>query len=172
MQSVRSAPSAPSGSQWSLASGVLECVPWNDRMPILLQPCAAVPEGTVSFYQPITDARFANRLYSDRGGHVYDGGSAQQHPRSMRLPLLDRHLGRVPPLVVGRLRRRTPTDQAPRHRLARTRSAQRGDMDCRPGHRMRPVHVPRGLRQGPERHHDTRLRIPVRSSLIRPDDGR
>jgi hypothetical protein len=46
---------------------VLEYVSWNDRMPILLQPCGAVPKGTAPFYRLITDARFANSLYSDWG---------------------------------------------------------------------------------------------------------
>ena len=53
-------------AKW-LASGVLEFVAWNDRMPILLQPCGAVPKGTAPFYRLITDARFANKLYSDWG---------------------------------------------------------------------------------------------------------
>jgi hypothetical protein len=53
-------------AEW-LASGVLESVAWNDRLPILLQPCGAVPKGTAPFYQLITDARFANKLYSDWG---------------------------------------------------------------------------------------------------------
>jgi hypothetical protein len=53
-------------AKW-LASGVLEYVAWDDRMPILLQPCGAVPKGTASFYRLITDARFANKFYSDWG---------------------------------------------------------------------------------------------------------
>ena len=53
-------------AKW-LASGVLEYVAWNDRMPILLQPCGAVPKGSAPFYRLITDARFANKLYSDWG---------------------------------------------------------------------------------------------------------
>jgi hypothetical protein len=53
-------------SQW-LVSGVLEYVAWDDRMPILLQPCGAVPKGTAPFYHLITDARFANKFYSDWG---------------------------------------------------------------------------------------------------------
>ena len=36
-------------------------------MPVLLQPCGAVPKarakGTAPFYRLITDARFANWLY-------------------------------------------------------------------------------------------------------------
>ncbi len=39
----------PSG-QW-LASGVLKYVAWDDRMPVLLQPCGAVPKGTAPFYR-------------------------------------------------------------------------------------------------------------------------
>ena len=35
-------------AKW-LASGVLEYVAWDDRMPILLQPCGAVPKGTAPF---------------------------------------------------------------------------------------------------------------------------
>ena len=53
-------------AKW-LATGVLEYVAWDDRMPVLLQPCGAVPKGTAPFYRLITDARFANRLYSDWG---------------------------------------------------------------------------------------------------------
>jgi hypothetical protein len=53
-------------AKW-LASGVLEYVAWDDRMPILLQPCGAVPKGTAPFYCLITDARFANKFYSDWG---------------------------------------------------------------------------------------------------------
>ena len=53
-------------AKW-LASGVLEFVAWDDRMPILLQPCGAVPKGTAPFYRLITDARFANKFYSDWG---------------------------------------------------------------------------------------------------------
>ena len=44
----------------------LKCAAWDDRMPVLLQPCGAV-QGTAPFYGPITDARFANLLYSDWG---------------------------------------------------------------------------------------------------------
>ncbi len=36
-------------------------------MPVLLQPCGAVPKGTAPFYRLITDARFANKFYSDWG---------------------------------------------------------------------------------------------------------
>jgi hypothetical protein len=53
-------------AKW-LATGVLEYVGWDDRMPVLLQPCGAVPKGTAPYYRLITDARFANRLYSDWG---------------------------------------------------------------------------------------------------------
>ncbi len=53
-------------AKW-LAPGVLEYVAWNDRLPILLQPCGSVPKGTAPFYRLITDARFANKLYSDWG---------------------------------------------------------------------------------------------------------
>ena len=51
-------------AKW-LATGVLEYVAWNDRMPVLLQPCGAVPKGTAPFYRLITDARFDNEIYSD-----------------------------------------------------------------------------------------------------------
>jgi hypothetical protein len=44
---------------------VLEYVAWDDKMPILLQPCGAVPKGTAPFYRLITDARFNNKFYSD-----------------------------------------------------------------------------------------------------------
>ena len=53
-------------AKW-LASGVLEYVGWDDRMPVLLQPCGAVPKGTAPFYRLITDARFANKMYSEWG---------------------------------------------------------------------------------------------------------
>ena len=61
----------PSG-RWArhckwLVTGVLAYAAWDDRMPVLLQPCGAVPKGTAPFYGPITDARFANLLYSDWG---------------------------------------------------------------------------------------------------------
>ena len=53
-------------AKW-LATGVLEYVGWDDRVPILLQPCGAVPKGTAPFFRLITDARFANKFYSDWG---------------------------------------------------------------------------------------------------------
>jgi hypothetical protein len=40
-------------AKW-LASGVLEYVAWDDRMPILLQQCCAVPKGTAPFPWPVT----------------------------------------------------------------------------------------------------------------------
>jgi hypothetical protein len=36
-------------------------------MPILLQQCGAVPKGTAPFYRLTTDARLANKFYSDWG---------------------------------------------------------------------------------------------------------
>jgi hypothetical protein len=53
-------------AKW-LAQGILEYVEWDDRQPVLLQPCGAVPKGSAPFYRLITDARFGNRLYSDWG---------------------------------------------------------------------------------------------------------
>ncbi len=60
-------------AKW-LAQGVLEYVEWarDDRQPVLLLPCEAVPKGSAPFYRRmmmtrITDARFCNRLYSDWG---------------------------------------------------------------------------------------------------------
>ena len=50
-------------AKW-LATGVLEYVAWNDSMPVLLQQCGAVPKGTAPFFRLITDARFANEMYS------------------------------------------------------------------------------------------------------------
>ncbi len=50
-----------------LASGVLEYVGWDVRVPVLLQPCGAVPKGTAPFHRLITDARFANSMYADWG---------------------------------------------------------------------------------------------------------
>ena len=49
------------------ASGVLEYVGWDVRVPVLLQPCGAVPKGTAPFHRLITDARFANSMYADWG---------------------------------------------------------------------------------------------------------
>ena len=53
-------------AKW-LAQGVLEYVQWDDRQPVLLQPCGAVPKGTAPFFRLITDARFGNGMYSDWG---------------------------------------------------------------------------------------------------------
>ena len=53
-------------AKW-LAQGVLEYVHWDDRRPVLLQPCGAVPKGSAPFYRLITDARFGNTMYSDWG---------------------------------------------------------------------------------------------------------
>ena len=53
-------------AKW-LAQGVLEYVEWDDRQPVLLQPCGAVPKGSAPFYRLITDARYGNRMYSDWG---------------------------------------------------------------------------------------------------------
>ena len=38
---------------------------WDDTQPVLLQPCGAVPKGSVPFYRLITDARFGNMMYRD-----------------------------------------------------------------------------------------------------------
>ena len=48
-----------------LVTGVLEYAAWADRMPVLLQPCGAVPKGTAPFYLLTADARFPERLYLD-----------------------------------------------------------------------------------------------------------
>ena len=56
----------PAIAKW-LASGVLEYVSWDDRLPVLLQSGGAVPKGTAPFYRLITDARFGNSMYSDWG---------------------------------------------------------------------------------------------------------
>ena len=53
-------------AKW-LAQGILEYVEWDDRQPVLLQPCGAVPKGSAPFYRLITDARYGNRMYSDWG---------------------------------------------------------------------------------------------------------
>ena len=53
-------------AKW-LAQGVLEYVCWDDRQPVLLQPCGAVPKSSAPFYRLITDARHCNKLYSDWG---------------------------------------------------------------------------------------------------------
>ncbi len=57
---ARAAP-GPIMAKW-LAQGVLEYVEWDDRQPVLLQPCGAVPKGSAPFYRLITDARFGNRM--------------------------------------------------------------------------------------------------------------
>ena len=62
-------------AKW-LATGVLEYVAWNDRMPVLLQPCGAVPKGTAPFYRLITNARFANEMYSYWGVSYTTGSVA------------------------------------------------------------------------------------------------
>ena len=46
---------------------MLEYVGWNDRVPLLLQQCWAVPKGTAPFYRLITDARRANAMYANWG---------------------------------------------------------------------------------------------------------
>ena len=69
-------------AKW-LAQGVLEYVQWDDRYPVLLQPCGAVPKGTAPFYRLITDARFGNSMYSD-WGVTYSSAAdlcAALHPR-------------------------------------------------------------------------------------------
>ena len=53
-------------AKW-LTQGVLEYVQWDDRQPVLLQPCGAVPKGSPPFYRLITDARYGNKMYSDWG---------------------------------------------------------------------------------------------------------
>ena len=57
---------APVIAKW-LATGALEYVGRNDRVPTLLQPCGAVRKGTAPFYRLISDARFANKFHSDWG---------------------------------------------------------------------------------------------------------
>ena len=49
-------------AKW-LTQGVLEYVQWDDRQPVLLQPCGAVPKGSAPFYRLITDARYGNKMY-------------------------------------------------------------------------------------------------------------
>jgi hypothetical protein len=63
---VAQAALGPIIAKW-LAQGVLEYVQWDDRQPVLLQPCGAVPKGTAPFFRLITDARFGNTMYSDWG---------------------------------------------------------------------------------------------------------
>ena len=53
-------------AKW-LASGALKYVSWDDRVPVQLQPCGAVPKGTVPFYRLITDARHTKAMYADWG---------------------------------------------------------------------------------------------------------
>ena len=69
-------------AKW-LAQGVLEYVQWDDRQPVLLQPCGAVPKGTAPFFRLITDARYGNSMYSD-WGVTYSSAAdlcAALHPR-------------------------------------------------------------------------------------------
>ena len=61
-------------AKW-LATGVLEYVGWDDRVPVLLQPCGAVPKGTAPFYRVITDARSHPTC-------TLSGASRTQRPRS------------------------------------------------------------------------------------------
>ena len=63
-------------AKW-LASDVLEYVSWNDRMPILLQPCGAVPKGTAPFYRLITDARRRPRSTASAPASKGDAPSAK-----------------------------------------------------------------------------------------------
>ena len=63
-------------AKW-LAEGVLEYVAWDDRVPVLLQPCGAVPKGSAPFFRLITDARFANPMYSEWGGLLHVSSTAQ-----------------------------------------------------------------------------------------------
>ena len=65
----------PVTAKW-LVTGVLEYVAWVERMPVLLQPCGAVPKGTAPFYRLITNARFANEMYSYWGVSYTTGSVA------------------------------------------------------------------------------------------------
>lgn len=69
-------------AKW-LAQGVLEYVQWDDRQPVLLQPCGAVPKGTAPYFRLITDARFGNSMYSDWGVTYTSAADlcAALHPR-------------------------------------------------------------------------------------------
>ncbi len=73
-------------AKW-LASGV-EFVAWDNRMPILLQPCGAVPKGSAPFNRLITDARFANKLYSD-WGVAYTTASSTLNQCDFHFPISD-----------------------------------------------------------------------------------
>ena len=86
------------------------------------------------------------------GGDVHLSRAAQQHAEPVRLSLLHRHFSRIPLVAVGWLRGRAAADQAADHHVPRPLAAQRGDMERRDGQRLCSVYVPRGLRQGPERH--------------------
>jgi hypothetical protein len=95
-----------------VVSGVLEHVAWDDRTPILLQPCGAVLKGSAPFYRLITDAQFANKLYSDWG--VTYTTEAQL---SSTLTRCDSHfsrrlLRRLSLGPLGRVQRRAPPDTA------------------------------------------------------------
>ena len=71
---VAQAALGPIIAKW-LTQGVLEYVQWDDRQPVLLQPCGAVPKGTAPFFRLITDARFGNSTYSDLGGVNYSSAA-------------------------------------------------------------------------------------------------
>ncbi len=82
------------------------------------------------------------------GGYVYHSRAAQQHAERVRLPLFCRHIRRLPlgaqeGVVASFARSDGPSS------LLRGR-----DLDRRAGQWVHAVHVPRGLRQGPERNCD------------------
>ncbi len=121
----------------------------NDRMPILLQPCGAVPKGSAPFYRLITDARFANKLYSDWG--VTYTTAAQLSSTLIRcdfhfsVDISDAyHLA----LWAGCCCELRPinSDQAADNFVPRPGPAQRGLLGGRAGQRLHTVFVPRWLR--------------------------
>ena len=132
-------------AKW-LASGVLEYVAWNDRMPILLQPCG---------HGAVLSAHHGRSLRQQAlfglGSHVHHRSATQQYAEPLRLPFLRRHFRRLPPGALGRVRRRAPSDPAAHHHVSRAGPAQRGNLGRRAGQWVYTVVVPWWLRQGFER---------------------
>ncbi len=102
-------------AKW-LASGVLEYVAWNDRMPTLLQP--GRPRARLRFID--SSRTLASPTSSTLIVHCC---AAQQHAESVQLSLLHRHLRRLPIGTLGLVRRRAPPDPAAGHHVAGAGSA-------------------------------------------------
>jgi hypothetical protein len=90
-------------AKW-LAQGVLEYFQWDDRVPVLLQPCGAVPKGSAPSYRLITDARYGNSMYSDWGVTYRSAAdlSGRVGPAAPRLHVERGLARRIPPLRLCR----------------------------------------------------------------------